>query len=32
MAIIRKGQVKGIIRRDRVSEAEFINELFGVIA
>ena len=32
MNTIRKGQLKGIIRRDSVSEAEFINELFGVIA
>ncbi|MEP0983790.1 IS6 family transposase [Leptolyngbya sp. FACHB-17] len=32
MNMMRKGQVKGIIRRDSVSEAEFINELFGVIA
>ncbi len=32
MNMIRKGQVKGIIRRDSVSEAEFINEIFGVMA
>ncbi|MBD1845709.1 IS6 family transposase [Cyanobacteria bacterium FACHB-63] len=32
MAMIRKGQVKGISRGDSVSQAEFINELFGVSA
>lgn len=32
MAMIRKGQVKGIGRGDSVSQAEFINELFGVNA
>lgn len=32
MNMIRKGQVKGISRRDSVSQAEFINEIFGVIA
>ncbi len=32
MNMIRKGQVKGISRRDNVSQAEFINEIFGVIA
>jgi transposase-like protein len=32
MNMIRKGQVKGVKQGDSVSEAEFINELFGVIA
>jgi transposase-like protein len=32
MAMIRKGQVKGINQGDSVSEARFINELFGVSA
>jgi transposase-like protein len=32
MAMIRKGQVKGINQGDSVSQAEFINKLFGVIA
>ncbi|MBE9183018.1 IS6 family transposase [Oculatella sp. LEGE 06141] len=32
MAMIRKGQVKGISQGDSVSQARFINELFGVIA
>ena len=32
MAMIRKGQVKGINQGDSVSQAEFINELFGVSA
>jgi transposase-like protein len=32
MAMIRKGQVKGISRGDSVSQAELINELFGVMA
>lgn len=32
MAMIRKGQVKGLNRGDSVSPAEFINEIFGVIA
>lgn len=32
MAMIRKGQVSGINQGDSVSQARFINELFGVIA
>lgn len=32
MAMIRKGQVKGVNQGDSVSQAEFINELFGVSA
>ncbi|MEP0919779.1 IS6 family transposase [Leptolyngbya sp. DQ-M1] len=32
MAMLRKGQVKGINRGDSVSQAVFINELFGVSA
>lgn len=32
MAMIRKGQLKGINQGDSVSQAEFINELFGVSA
>jgi transposase-like protein len=32
MAMLRKGQVKGISQGDSVSQGEFINELFGVIA
>lgn len=32
MAMIRKGQVKGISRGDSVSQIEFIQELFGVSA
>lgn len=32
MNMIRKGQVKGISRGDSVSPAEFINEIFGVMA
>jgi transposase-like protein len=32
MAMIRKGQVKGISQGDSVSQARFINELFGVTA
>jgi transposase-like protein len=32
MAMIRKGQVKGISRGDSVSQAHFINEIFGVSA
>jgi transposase-like protein len=32
MAMMRKGQVKGISQRDSVSQAQFINELFGVSA
>jgi hypothetical protein len=32
MAMIRKGQVKEINRRDSVSQVEFIHELFGVSA
>jgi IS6 family transposase len=32
MAVIRKGQVKGISRGDSVSQAAFINETFGVTA
>jgi IS6 family transposase len=32
MNMIRKGQVKGISRGDSVSQAEFINEIFGVSA
>jgi hypothetical protein len=30
--MMRKGQVKGISQRDSVSQAQFINELFGVSA
>jgi IS6 family transposase len=32
MAMIRKGQVKGISQGDSVAQAEFVNELFGVSA
>ncbi|MBD1847199.1 DDE-type integrase/transposase/recombinase [Cyanobacteria bacterium FACHB-63] len=32
MSMIRKGQVKGINQGDSVSQAQFINEIFGVIA
>lgn len=32
MAMIRKGQVKGLNRGDSVSQAEFINKIFEVIA
>ncbi len=32
MAMLRKGQVKSISQGDSVSQAEFINELFGVSA
>lgn len=32
MAMLRKGQVKGINQGDSVSQARFINELFGVTA
>src|SRR5919202_3949172 len=32
MAMLRKGQVKGINRGDSVSQAEFIHEIFGVSA
>jgi IS6 family transposase len=32
MAMLRKGQVKGIKQGNSVSQAQFINELFGVIA
>ena len=32
VAMIRKGQVKGINQGESVSQVEFINELFGVIA
>lgn len=32
MAMIRKGQVQGINPGDSVSQAEFINEIFGVVA
>jgi transposase, IS6 family len=32
MAMIRKGQVSGIKQGDSVSQARFINELFGVLA
>lgn len=32
MAMLRKGQVKGISQGNSVSQARFINELFGVIA
>lgn len=32
MNMIRQGQVKGISHGDSVSQAEFINEIFGVIA
>ncbi len=32
MAMLRKGQVKGINQGDGASQARFINELFGVIA
>jgi hypothetical protein len=32
MAMLRKGQVKGISQGDSVSQAQFINEIFGVVA
>lgn len=32
MNMIRKGQVKGINQGDSVSQVEFINEIFGVVA
>jgi transposase-like protein len=32
MAMMRKGQVRGINQGNSVSQARFINELFGVIA
>jgi transposase-like protein len=32
MSMIRKGQVKGISRGDSVSQAKFIEELFGMSA
>jgi transposase-like protein len=32
MNMLRKGQVKGISQGDSVSQGEFVNELFGVIA
>jgi transposase-like protein len=32
MAMIRKGQVKGISQGNSFSQAEFIDELFGVSA
>lgn len=32
MAMIRKGQMKGISQGESVSQARFINEIFGVIA
>ena len=32
MSMIRKGQVKGISRGDGVSQAKFIEELFGISA
>jgi transposase-like protein len=32
MAMLRKGQVKGVSQGDSVSQVEFINELFGVSA
>lgn len=32
MNMVRKGQVKGISRGDSVSQADFINKIFGVIA
>ena len=32
MAMIRKGQVSGINQGNSVSQARFINEIFGVIA
>ena len=32
MSMIRKGQVKGISRRDSVSQVKFIEELLGVSA
>ncbi len=32
MSMIRKGQVKGISKGDSVSQAKFIEELFGIIA
>lgn len=32
MAMIRKGQVQGINSGDSGSQAEFINEIFGVVA
>jgi len=30
--MIRKGQVKGLSKGDRVSQAKFIEELFGISA
>ena len=32
MSMIRKGQVKGVSKGDRVSQAKFIEELFGISA
>jgi len=32
MSMIRKGQVKGIKQGDSLSHAQFIEELFGVVA
>ena len=32
MSMIRKGQMKGINRGDSVSQAKFIEELFGISA
>lgn len=32
MNMVRKGQVKGASQGDSVSQAEFINEIFGVVA
>jgi hypothetical protein len=32
MNMIRQGQMKGISQGDSVSQVEFINEIFGLIA
>jgi hypothetical protein len=32
MSMIRKGQVKGVKQGDSVSQAKFIEELFGISA
>jgi hypothetical protein len=32
MNIVRKGQVTGIVQGNSISQARFIEELFGVIA
>jgi hypothetical protein len=32
MSMIRKGQVKGISQGDSLSQAKFIEELFGISA